>query len=64
NEFDKSKHSLPFPNIMEQSMDRRKEIAEDVINDDLASSKFRIEIIEMLKTAIDENCDEVYSTIY
>ncbi|CAB5377363.1 unnamed protein product [Rhizophagus irregularis] len=64
NEFDKSKHSLPFPNIMEQSMDRRKEIAEDVINDDLASSKFRIEIIEMLKTAIDENCDEVCSTIY
>ncbi|PKY59850.1 hypothetical protein RhiirA4_482956, partial [Rhizophagus irregularis] len=59
NEFDKSNHSIPFPNIMEQSMDRRKEIAEDVINDDLASSKFRIEIIEMLKTAIDENCDEV-----
>ncbi|CAB4440226.1 unnamed protein product [Rhizophagus irregularis] len=59
NEFDKSNHSIPFPNIMEQSMDRRKEIAEDVINNDLASSKFRIEIIEMLKTAIDENCDEV-----
>ncbi|GBB91194.1 hypothetical protein RclHR1_18370004 [Rhizophagus clarus] len=58
-EFDDSNHSIPFPNFMGQTIDRRKEIAEDVINDNLASSKFRIEIIDMLKMAMKENCDEV-----
>ncbi|CAB4391084.1 unnamed protein product [Rhizophagus irregularis] len=59
-EFDDSKHSIPLPNFMGQHADYRKEIAEDVINDNLVSSKFGI---EMLKIAIKENCDSVVRPI-
>ncbi|CAB4411306.1 unnamed protein product [Rhizophagus irregularis] len=59
-EFNDSKHSIPLPNFMGQSTNHRKGIAEYVINDDLVSSKFGI---EMLKIAIKENCDSVVRPI-
>ncbi|PKY40909.1 hypothetical protein RhiirA4_539200 [Rhizophagus irregularis] len=59
-EFNDSKHSIPLPNFMGQNTNHRKTIAEDVISDNLVSSKFGI---EMLKIAIKENCDSVVRPI-
>ncbi|GES82179.1 hypothetical protein GLOIN_2v1842993 [Rhizophagus clarus] len=59
-EFNDSKYSIPLPNIMGQFIDHRKDIAEDVINDNLVSSKFGIEI---RKIAIEESCDVVVRPI-
>ncbi|GES75057.1 hypothetical protein GLOIN_2v1842993 [Rhizophagus clarus] len=52
NEFDDSKHSIPFPKFIEafiEEYEDSKEIIEDVINDNLVSLKFGI---KMLKKAI------------
>ncbi|EXX54193.1 hypothetical protein RirG_236870 [Rhizophagus irregularis DAOM 197198w] len=59
-EFNDSKDSIPLPNFMGQNTNHRKTIAEDVISDNLVSSKFGI---EMLKIAIKENCDSVVRPI-
>ncbi|GES73543.1 hypothetical protein GLOIN_2v1784920 [Rhizophagus clarus] len=60
NEFDNSKHSIPFPKYIEEANFHRKEIVEDVINDNLVSPKFGI---EMLKIAIEKKNDAAVQQI-
>ncbi|CAB4410943.1 unnamed protein product [Rhizophagus irregularis] len=45
-EFNDSKDSIPLPNFMGQNTNHRKTIAEDVISDNLVSSKFGIEMLK------------------
>ncbi|GES79935.1 hypothetical protein GLOIN_2v1882411 [Rhizophagus clarus] len=56
NEFDDSKHSIPFPKFIELRETDRKSIIDEVINDNFLSSKFGA---EMLKIAIEEQYDDV-----
>jgi hypothetical protein len=63
NEFDDSKHSIPFPKFieMEKGLGWREGIFEDIMNDNLVSPKFGI---EMLKIAIErKDYDDVRQII-
>ncbi|CAB5185006.1 unnamed protein product [Rhizophagus irregularis] len=58
NEFGESKHSIPLPKLTKQigELWSKEEILEDVINDNLVSSKFGIEMLEIV---IKEKYDDV-----
>ncbi|PKY26308.1 hypothetical protein RhiirB3_513186 [Rhizophagus irregularis] len=58
NEFGESKHSIPLPKLTKRigELWSKEEILEDVINDNLVSSKFGIEMLEIV---IKEKYDDV-----